>query len=84
MSANALDNIFSEQSAEAPELPRLPVADTFIQFNRMGTHLDNARESFKKIPESTGRANTDAYLKEIVTFCEAAIKIAQRLREANK
>lgn len=84
MSPSSLDKIVVEQSAEAPELPRLPVADTFMTFNRMGVQLDNARESFKKIPETASRDQVTAHLKDIVKFCNAAVKTAERLLEANR
>jgi hypothetical protein len=81
---STLNQIVDDQTAEVPELPRLPVADTFIAFNRMGVSLDNARESFKKIPETASRDQVTAHLKDIVKFCAATIKTAERLLEANK
>lgn len=81
--ADTVDAIVGAATAEPIELPRLTVANVFINYGRLGAALGQAVEAYKALPSTAQQTSTDT-LKEIVKQCEGAIKIASRLLEANR
>lgn len=79
-----LEAITRPDEAAPIELPRLPVANTFITYNSLLLALRNAGEAASKVPESSSLQATADALKDVVRYCEGAIKHAQRLLEANR
>lgn len=80
----AVEAIARLTEAESPELPRLTVSNTFTAYNSMLLALRNAGDAASKVPESNSLQSTTDALKDVVRYCEGAIKHAQRLLEANR
>ena len=79
-----LDQVAQSAMTEPPELPRLTVAATFGTYQRIGVQLENAVTAYKAIPDAVGERSASESLKGIVAACEAVIKHANRLLEANR
>lgn len=82
MADTALGAIIDNAAREPADLPRLPAAQVFIHYARLGAALERAAASYKHIPACTPQCVTDE-LKELVKACEIAIKTAQRMIESN-
>jgi len=80
----ALDSILAKHAEEPPELPRLTVANTFLTYQRIGMALETACARFKALPDVKSQQDSNEALKELIKSCEAAIKHAARLLEANQ
>ena len=83
MAATLLDTLATQAAQEPPELPRLTVSNTFIHYARLGAALARAMEAYKKLPDAPPQGCTDD-LKDLIKNCDAAIKTATRLLEANR
>lgn len=80
---NPLSQVLAEALSEPPELPRLTVAQTFVHFQRMHTALENAMHECSQVPAAT-QADCSQHLKDLIRYCETAIKTANRMLEANR
>ncbi len=81
--ANTLESIITAAQQEPADLPRLPAAQVFIHYQRMGTALERIVEAYKLLPGASPQGWT-ADLTEIIKICESVAKTAERLLEANK
>jgi hypothetical protein len=83
MNREIFDRAVGKHSEEAPDLPRLTVANTFLTYQRVGIQLEQACTRYKALPDAKSQQDTTEGLKELIRSLEAAAKHAARLLEAN-
>jgi hypothetical protein len=82
--SSVVDSIVAKSAEESPDLPRLTVANTFMTYQRLGGQLEAACGHYKALPDAKHSLDTTNGLKELIRACEAAVKHATRLLEANQ
>lgn len=80
----ALDTLVTAAETPAPELPRMTCAQVFAHHGRIGSALELAVDAYQKASKTTQADGCGENLKMLVKQCEAVIKLATRMLEANR